>query len=45
MLDRRRAIDAHAEQARAAKVVSWYDNEWGFSCRMVDPVTYMASRR
>src|SRR5215471_2903070 len=29
---------------RAAKVVSWYDNEWGFSCRMVDLVTYMASR-
>jgi glyceraldehyde 3-phosphate dehydrogenase len=29
----------------AAKVVSWYDNEWGFSCRMVDLVTYMASRR
>ena len=29
---------------RAAKVVSWYDNEWGFSCRMVDLVTYMAER-
>src|SRR5579872_2801042 len=27
-----------------AKVVSWYDNEWGFSCRMVDLVTYMAER-
>jgi glyceraldehyde 3-phosphate dehydrogenase (phosphorylating) len=26
-----------------AKVVSWYDNEWGFSCRMVDLVTYMAA--
>jgi glyceraldehyde 3-phosphate dehydrogenase len=25
-----------------AKVVSWYDNEWGFSCRMVDLVTFMA---
>jgi glyceraldehyde 3-phosphate dehydrogenase len=24
--------------------VSWYDNEWGFSCRMVDLVTYMAER-
>ena len=24
-----------------AKVVSWYDNEWGFSCRMVDLVTLM----
>ncbi len=27
-----------------AKVVSWYDNEWGFSCRMVDLTTYMAER-
>jgi glyceraldehyde 3-phosphate dehydrogenase len=27
---------------RSAKVVSWYDNEWGFSCRMVDLITYMA---
>ena len=26
-----------------AKVVSWYDNEWGFSCRMVDLITYMAA--
>jgi glyceraldehyde 3-phosphate dehydrogenase len=29
---------------RWAKVVSWYDNEWGFSCRMVDLVTHMAAR-
>ena len=29
---------------RAAKVVSWYDNEWNFSCRMVDLITYMAER-
>ena len=27
-----------------AKVVSWYDNEWGFSCRMVDLMSYMADR-
>ena len=27
-----------------AKVVSWYDNEWGFSCRMVDLISYMAGR-
>jgi glyceraldehyde 3-phosphate dehydrogenase len=27
-----------------AKVVSWYDNEWGFSCRMVDLITFMAER-
>jgi glyceraldehyde 3-phosphate dehydrogenase len=29
---------------RSAKVVAWYDNEWGFSCRMVDLITYMAER-
>ncbi len=27
-----------------AKVVSWYDNEWGFSCRMVGLASYMAKR-
>jgi glyceraldehyde 3-phosphate dehydrogenase len=26
-----------------AKVVSWYDNEWGFSCRMVDLIALMGS--
>ena len=26
---------------RFAKVFSWYDNEWGFSCRMVDMVQRM----
>ncbi len=25
-----------------AKIVVWYDNEWGYSCRVVDLVTYMA---
>jgi glyceraldehyde 3-phosphate dehydrogenase len=29
---------------RFAKVVSWYDNEWGYSCRVVDLVSYMAER-
>ena len=29
---------------RSAKVVSWYDNEWGYSCRMVDLIAYMAER-
>lgn len=26
------------------KVVSWYDNEWGYSCRVVDLMLYMAQQ-
>ena len=25
------------------KVVSWYDNEWGYSCKVVDLIAYIAS--
>ncbi|MEW5993668.1 MAG: type I glyceraldehyde-3-phosphate dehydrogenase [Candidatus Zixiibacteriota bacterium] len=28
-------------QGNFAKVFSWYDNEWGFSCRMVDMILMM----
>ncbi len=27
-----------------AKVLSWYDNEWGYSCRVVDLANYVASK-
>ncbi|TET93518.1 MAG: type I glyceraldehyde-3-phosphate dehydrogenase [Candidatus Zixiibacteriota bacterium] len=30
-----------AVQGTMAKVFSWYDNEWGFSCRMVDMLQMM----
>lgn len=29
---------------RMVKVLSWYDNEWAFSCRLVDLVLHMAHR-
>jgi glyceraldehyde 3-phosphate dehydrogenase len=27
-----------------AKVLAWYDNEWGYSCRLVDLTAYIISR-
>ncbi len=29
---------------RTAKVIAWYDNEWGYSCRMVDMMKLVATR-
>ncbi len=40
-------VDAQSTMAvgdKMAKVVSWYDNEWGFSNRMVDVVKYVDSQ-
>src|SRR3989339_654848 len=31
-------------EKRFFKVVSWYDNEWGYSCRVVDLVRLIASK-
>ena len=31
-------------EGRMVKVLAWYDNEWGFSCRMRDLARYIASR-
>lgn len=30
-------------EERQIKVLAWYDNEWGYSCRVVDLVKYIAS--
>ena len=29
-------------KGRMAKILSWYDNEWGYSCRVTDLVKYMS---
>jgi len=26
------------------KVVSWYDNEWGYSCRIVDLIAFLGAK-
>jgi glyceraldehyde 3-phosphate dehydrogenase len=31
-------------QGNLAKVVAWYDNEWGYSCRVADLASFMASK-
>ena len=31
-------------EATVAKVVSWYDNEWGYSCRVADLINLMAQK-
>jgi len=28
-----------------AKVIAWYDNEWGYSCRVVDLIEFMIKKR
>jgi len=29
------------ERGNFVKVLSWYDNEWGYSCRLIDLINYM----
>jgi len=40
-------VDALATMAiggRMVKVLSWYDNEWGYSCRLADLAVYIAKK-
>ena len=32
------------DERRFFKVVSWYDNEWGYSCRVVDLLKYISGK-
>ncbi len=38
------ALSTRVMAGNMVKVLSWYDNEWGYSCRMVDLVEYIAKR-
>ena len=31
--------------SRLVKLLSWYDNEWGYSCRVVDLIKFIAERQ
>jgi glyceraldehyde 3-phosphate dehydrogenase len=31
-------------RGNCVKVISWYDNEWGYSCRVRDLINYLASK-
>jgi glyceraldehyde-3-phosphate dehydrogenase type I len=33
------------ERGTFAKIFSWYDNEWGYSCRIVDLINYMFNEK
>jgi glyceraldehyde 3-phosphate dehydrogenase len=38
------ALSTMVSNGNLIKVFSWYDNEWGFSCRMVDMLKIMAGK-
>jgi len=35
------ALSTDVVGGRLVKVIAWYDNEWGYSCRLVDLIEYM----
>ena len=38
------ALSTSVMSGRMVKVLSWYDNEWGYSNRVVDLVRYVGER-
>lgn len=38
------AVDTISLGGNFIKVVSWYDNEWGYSCRVADLVNFVANK-
>jgi len=39
------ALSTKVLGGKMAKVLSWYDNEWGYSCRVRDLIKYIASKK
>ncbi len=37
------ALSTRVVRERMVKTLAWYDNEWGYSCRVCDLVTYICS--
>ncbi|MBI5814991.1 MAG: type I glyceraldehyde-3-phosphate dehydrogenase [Nitrospinae bacterium] len=38
------SIETRVIEKRTVKVLSWYDNEWGYSCRVRDLIKYIVSK-
>ena len=38
------AVEIRSLNNRFFKIISWYDNEWGYSNRCVDLIKYMVSK-
>jgi glyceraldehyde 3-phosphate dehydrogenase len=36
------ALSTMVVDKRKAKLLAWYDNEWGYSCRVIDLVQYVS---
>jgi len=39
------ALSTKVIGGKMAKVLSWYDNEWGYSCRLVDLAKYISGAK
>ena len=38
------AVEVRSLNNRFFKLISWYDNEWGYSNRVVDLIKYVAAK-
>ena len=38
------SLEPQVQGGHLVKVLSWYDNEWGYSCRCIDLAAYLASK-